>query len=214
MDLELQPVTSSQGADTRHAYTAEVLETRLSEAFEMNSHWASCKTVRWTTIDEKKIKALDNLHTRSREYHNQVRSVTGIKTFAGDPPSHDETAFSYRIFDISFPTDNHLLDVQFSECRLALSKLSLSESSVIWVHVEHIEALETLKARFGIHELFGTFFSDFRAHSSFMSLPNGFLLSMCMHHWSSSGDVAVIKKFWAYLSPKVIITVSLYLDHK
>lgn len=176
----------------------------------------------WTLWDEKRFMQhlffllkltlplirlieLDNLHSRSREYHNNIHTFTTRVTDGYVNPSSDsnDAAFHYSIWS---PHSSPRIHGVVKECdaSIQLPLLKPPKSGVLWIHLEKVGNVVDVMKQFHLHDAFAIFFMDLRAHSSIVELPKGILLSLCTVHIDE--ERCLMHKMYAYTSHGLCIT--------
>lgn len=187
----------------------------LSEAANANNHEAeyeqflSDSSALWTIIDQQRLVALNGLHHRMLEYHNNIHVKESALNHVSAIDAEDNRelmvvqAVKYSNIKVEKPTSVTFGDLQ-DFCAHCKQDLEDDKDSIVWIHMRDLLALETIGKAFEIHELLTTGFQDLRAHSSFLPAFGEVLLTIvtCMRE---NNDFNMYKMY-IYISERVIIT--------
>ena len=196
------------------------------------SFFAKGDAVNWTTADLARLLSIDELHTRLLEYHNNVhaRTIYGNDTSASMSglgqwsnkdsggtvanmlpkiPTYSEKdmVIQIKLFNEANPKELPKL-MSYNTMNAWLSNYAkdkiVHNSRLVWVHVKDPAVLPELAARFDIHELCLSAFSDLRAFSSFIPVTGAVFMSFCT--FMLERTKANMFKVFIYVTKDVVVT--------
>lgn len=182
----------------------------------------------WTVNDQKRLVALDSLHNRMLEYHNNIhikedrREATINSSFSKDAAELttelNMTTIVAQVTRFSAtesqgervtPTTLPQLMQYCSSLKSIYNKLDESfdeddKQDFVWIHVQDLTAIESIAKILDMHELLMSGFYDLRAHSSFLPSIGELFISMVTSTMENY-DFNMYKLF-VYLSKRFIVT--------
>jgi hypothetical protein len=178
----------------------EQIENDILDNFET-------KNPQWTLLDQRRLNSLHNLHCRSREYHNNIHSFSiSTDRYSVKYNVSPEVACQFYCHQKASEVMKSLQPIGYDQFDAKLSVLNAPKSGgFLWLHIDDLSCLEKIFEKFSISHIFYSYFTDLRAHSSFLESEKGFLLSVVSSHFESF-SIAKMKKVFIYVANGFCLT--------
>jgi hypothetical protein len=160
----------------------------------------------WTLLDQSRLDSLNRLHSRSREYHNNIHTFSSTSETKTSFNVSPEVACRYYLCDTSREANGKVLTaVNYDRFDSKMSKLMTPTNGFLWIHIDDLSCLDRLFHKFQIHQLYHPYFTDLRVHSVFIESETGFFVSYCSCYFENY-DIAKMKKVFIYVSSNLCLT--------
>lgn len=178
------------------------------EVEEYDQFLSSAKAL-WTLIDQQRLIALDALHKRMLEYHNNIHvKETALHPMLAAEAEENKELMVVQALKFAEDKVEKPFSVTFGDLPSFCSKVkqegATESSGVWWIHIRDLIALQTIAQSLDMHDLIATGFQDLRAHSTFIPAFGEALLSTvtCMRE---NNDFNMYKMY-IYISKHVVVT--------
>ena len=190
------------------------MEKTAQHHADKDALFVSIQDTIWTVADHHRLYAIDRLHTRMMEYHNNIhkRGRVHHALASSNVQPNDVVAFMMTCSGSSSDKVYQEIDkISFPSIVKKVKSALKNKSPGVplppqWIHLMDLSALQTIGEELNLDPMCVDHFNDLRFHSMLMPLLGGCCASICYFQLDNCTLNVSVFKMYFYMTEGLIIT--------